>query len=208
MGSYWQDSPSTTTPLSAANLNAREDAVGGYARPILLPAAMTGLPTGGAVLTAFRIYLMRFVMPRAGTLAGIAYWVVTASGNYDCGVYDTGDATAGSRTLLFSTGSTAVPASGAWREFATPNLTVTQGQNVDIALQVDNATASIGRVAQVNTGGLTLPTNYLVAAGGASPKLIATGGTLGALGLSSTITEATVADAGNQATPVPVLRLT
>lgn len=176
---------------------------------LVLPLAFPSFPTGTAASAAnFRIYFMRFVMPRAGTLAGIALWVGTSSGNYDLGVYDTGDASAGNRTRLFSTGSTAVPAGNGWREMATPALAVTRGQHLDVMFTVDNTTATFGRQAPGASGMSTLPASFAVAAGGATTKLLGTAGTPGSLGLTTPIAEATLADPGTGAIPQPVLRLT
>lgn len=209
MGNYWQDSPSTTTPLSAANLNAREDVVASQFRSIVFPLAYSYPPTSVGVLVALRISIVRFVMPRAGTLAGIAYWIGTSSGNYDCGVYDTGEASAGNRTRLYNTGSTAMPAGGQWREFAAPALAVTAGQSLDIAIHVDNATATLGRwVMGSSANGVLFPAGYFDAPGGASPKTMGQGPTSGAIGLPATIAEASVGDPGITSVASPVIRIT
>lgn len=176
---------------------------------LVLPLAFQSLPSGHAVVANLRSYFMRFVMPKTGTLAGIAYWIAIASGNYDCGVYDTGEASAGNRTRLFSTGSTAVPAAG-WKELATPNLSVTRGQHVDIMIAFDNTTVSVGRqVNSSNTGSPTiLPNTYAAAAGGANSKVMGLSSTLGSLVLPTSFSEAVFLDAGTSIIPSPICRVT
>jgi hypothetical protein len=99
-------------------------------------------------------------------------FIAVQSGNLDIGVYDTGQAVAGTRTKLYSAGSTAVGASG-WQTVdpGAGVLPVTQGQHVDIAWAADNNTASVMRYAAGSGAGYQLPTGYFSEVTGALPKL-------------------------------------
>lgn len=123
--------------------------------------------------TANNARIGRVVIPFTGTLHDMAIWVTTQSGNIDCGIYDTGNASAGNRTLLWHTGSIACPAaSSPWRIVGDPGLAVTQGQQLDFALSCDNTTAQFAANTQA-TGLAHLPANFVPAAGGAAPILAA-----------------------------------
>lgn len=87
----------------------------------------------------------RVTIPVSGTLHDLAVWPGVQSGNVDIGVYST----ASPRARLFSTGSVACPAAGAWRIVGDPNLAVVAGQTLDLALGCDNVTATF---AQYQTG--------------------------------------------------------
>lgn len=87
----------------------------------------------------------RVTIPITGTLHDLAVWPGVQSGNVDIGVYST----ANPRVRLYSTGSVACPAAGAWRIVGDPNLAVVAGQTLDLALGCDNTTATF---AQYQTG--------------------------------------------------------
>jgi hypothetical protein len=101
---------------------------------------------------------------------------------------DTGDALAGSRTRLFDSGSIASPGTG-WRIIADPALTVTQGQQLDLVVEADNATLTLGRYAGIGSGHPSLPAGFWPAAGGASPKMTWTNSP-GSFTIPATILEA------------------
>lgn len=110
----------------------------------------------------------RVVVPRTGTLSDIAVYVGVSSGNIDVGVYDT---TATTRNKLYSSGSTACPAANGWRIVATAALAVTAGDEIDLALSADNATASFGRYVSAGSGVATLPAGFWPTPLGTSKQL-------------------------------------
>ena len=119
---------------------------------------------------ANRMYGVRYIAQKTGTLVDLSVFVVTQSGNLDVGVYDTGDTVTTTRTKLYSSGSTAVGAGG-WQSF-TPNLAVVQGRHYDVAVAIDNTTAAIVRLTNTSTVGYpSLPTGYLSVPGAALAKL-------------------------------------
>lgn len=110
----------------------------------------------------------RVTVPKTGTLHDLSWWVNTQSGNLAGLIYDTGDASAGNRTLLYSSGSVACGAAG-WQT-VDPAISVTAGQQLDFLIVADNVTAAFMRTPTVPlTQGY--PANFAPAAGGASPKI-------------------------------------
>lgn len=135
----------------------------------------------------------RVIVPETGKLRDMSVFIGTSSGNLAIGVYDTGDASAGNRSRLWTSGSVASPGTG-WRIIGDPNIDVTAGQMLDVWVAADNTTISLARVAsQISAGVGGLPTGFVVAAGGASPKV---GGhtipALTSLAFPSTVSEANV----------------
>lgn len=124
----------------------------------------------GTPLAVFTPRGVRVIVPKAGTLHDIAWWVTAQSGNMAAAIYDTGDASAGNRTLLYSTGSIAVGAIG-WQT-VDPALTVTAGQQLDFFIMADNTTAAFAKYSVGLANTAQLPTGFAPAAGGASPKLM------------------------------------
>lgn len=107
----------------------------------------------------------RVVIPRTGTLSGIAINVGTQAGNIDVGVYDTQP----TRTALWRRGSLACPAAG-WQEVGQPNLTVRRGEQYDFVLATNSSTATFGNFAGVGLMSV-LPAGWIPAPLGGSPKL-------------------------------------
>lgn len=128
--------------------------------------------TSVGVSTANQARATRCIVPATGFLRDIGVFVAVQSGNLDIGVYDTGQTTAGTRTKLYSSGSTAVAASG-WQTVdpGAGVLPVTQGQHIDIAWAPDNGTASIMRYAAGSGTSYSLPTGYFPECPTALPKL-------------------------------------
>jgi hypothetical protein len=121
---------------------------------------------GSAAPGANLAYGVRCTVPKTGTLTDISVYIQTSSGNIDVGVYDTDS----SRTKLYSSGSLACPAGAAWRVIvASPGLSVTAGQQIDLAVAFDNGTAAIGRFAD-NGNVSNLPTGFWPG-NGAAPLL-------------------------------------
>lgn len=162
--------------------------------------------SGLAGYTTFGVNQMRAcrcIVPKAGTLMDLYVNIGTVSGNVKGAVYDTGDALAGSRTALYSGGS--VAAAAGWLKLGDPNIAVTAGQHLDLAVLTDNATVSIARFAAGLSNPVTLPTGFYTAAGGATPKL-GWFNSVGAFTPPSAITEAN-ANAGTTGLPFLMARV-
>lgn len=108
----------------------------------------------------------RMTIPKTGVLHDLAIFPAVQSGNIDVGVYSL----AGSaRTLLYHSGSVACPGISAWRIVGDPNLNVTAGQQVDIAMACDN---NVARFCGPQAGGFAaaagdLPASYILDPSGA-----------------------------------------
>lgn len=99
---------------------------------------------------------VRFVAPKACKLQAVAFYVGVSSGNCDCAVYDTAPTT---RAKLWSAGSTAVGTVNTWQVFnpvaaAGGQISFNEGDHFDVALAVDNATVSVGRLAAPTNAGV------------------------------------------------------
>lgn len=150
--------------------------------PGFLPHQITGATT----LNANMLYGYRWRIPKTGTLASISAVIGTSSGNYDLAIF----APTATRTFLYHKGSTACPTGGnVWRELATPALAVQQGQYIDVTIALDNATASIGRLANGPLLG-DLFTGYTPSSG-ALPKWVFRSSASDKFPIPDNITEAT-----------------
>jgi hypothetical protein len=149
--------------------------------------------TGQDVGTANNARFQRVVIPKTGTLHDLAISVATSSGNIDVGIYDTGDASAGNRTLLWHTGSIACPGAGNWTVVGDPALSVVQGQMVDFVIACDNTTA-LFRGGALSTALVFLPTNFVPAPGGAPAKMIGLANTV--MPLPATLAESAIGQTG------------
>lgn len=132
----------------------------------------------------------RVTAGQSGTLHDLSVYIGTSSGNLHVGVYDTNEALAGSRSLLWDSGSVASPGTG-WRVIGDPSLAVTAGKQYDLVVYPDNGTVTFGRLASVvGVAVNTMPTSFIATTGGATPKLawVFSVGSYGAL--PATITEA------------------
>lgn len=111
---------------------------------------------------------VRVIIPKTGTLKGFSVWVTTASGNCEGAVIDT---TVTTRNVLWSSGSVVVAGASVWQTIGDPNISVTIGQQLDLAFTIDNITASIARAASIASLH-TLPAAFPVqASGGAANKM-------------------------------------
>lgn len=120
---------------------------------------------------ANRHHLVRMVVPRDGNLRDLSILVGVSSGNYIGSVYDASDATSDRLTRLWTSGSVAVGATGAWRIIADPNLAVTAGQHIYVGVMADNTTATFGKIGGLLGGSVDLPTGFITGAGNADPRL-------------------------------------
>jgi hypothetical protein len=143
----------------------------GFVGP-LPPHAMTANATLSSLgeIYAYRV-TVPFDMGPTPVLHDLSVYVKTSSGNLRLAVYDTGDAAAGVRTLLAQSGSLVCGGENSWQTPYDPKLAVYPGQQLDLVLQADNATAAFGRAGAVNSSNqFSLPSNFIPARGGASPK--------------------------------------
>jgi hypothetical protein len=121
---------------------------------------------------ANRIEGVRWSIPKTGTLVSLTFWVGTQSGNVIAMIFDTGDASAGHLTALWTSSSTPVSAAPGYQTAWTPNLSVTVGQQLYAAIMFDNVTAAFGYAFTLGGGtGPLLPAGFLPAAGGANPRI-------------------------------------
>lgn len=167
--------------------------------PILIDglAGMSGANQGRTV---------RVVVPKTGRLRDVSFFAGAQSGNYDIGVLDTGDASAGNYSLLASKGSTASPAANAGWVSWDPNLAVTAGQQIQLILSYDNGTATWGKISTAASSSVNptvLPTSFIPTSGGAAPKLAGVFASVFPLatGFASPVAEASM----TMATAIPVL---
>lgn len=163
---------------------------GGIAATPLLPLLLVG---SAVAATSNNVWGTRVIIPKTGTLHDISIYVTaTAAENINAGVYDTDDASAGNRSLLWSSGSQAVGASAGWRVIGDPALAVKQGQQLDFAFVTSATTATFQKISLTAAAVASLPTNYLPASGGAPPVLSWTFN-VGSFTLPATITDANCA---------------
>ena len=115
---------------------------GGQLPYVATPTMMVANTT--AALAANTGYLQRFRVAAPLTIGRITYFVGTASGNVDVGVYrlDGGD----TLTRLASSGSTAAVGAAATHTVPlTASVTLVPGVDYYLAFAPDNATVTIGR---------------------------------------------------------------
>jgi hypothetical protein len=162
--------------------------------------------SSGGTLATFTPRGVRVIVPKAGTLHDVSWFVTIQSGNMAAAIYDTGDASAGNRTLLASSGSLATGAAG-WQTWD-PSIAVTAGQQLDFVLMADNVTAAFARLLAGLQNICQLPnTNFNPVAGGASPKLIFALPAVASLtAWATTVAEASVA-LTSTASPVLIARV-
>jgi hypothetical protein len=147
----------------------------------------TGAVNGGRAI--------RWVCPLTGTLGTLWILVTASSGNVDVGIYDTGDASAGNRSQLYHSGSTACGAANGWQAFS-PALSVTAGAEYEFILSADNATATFLRYTTgfAANSSDSMPATANVVSGGATWKPVAL--LTSVFPLPSTISEAGMAVGG------------
>jgi hypothetical protein len=162
-------------------------------------AWQTGLPgvIGNAPPSAYQtttafgsapLYIgCRIVIPLSGTLHDIAVYCVTASGNLDVGLFDTAATT---RNRVYHSGAIAMPAAGAWRIIADPNLSVTAGDQYDLTVGISSTTATFLRYNASANAQMQLPAGFDPVSGGGTPLLawIVTGASV----IPSTVAEASL----------------
>lgn len=104
----------------------------------------------------------RCVVPKTGKLRDIAVCISTSNGNIDVGVYGT---QATNRTRLYSSGSVASPGTG-WRIIADPNIDVTAGDQIDLAIACDGASFALYKGATNNAAVVDFPAGFFTGGGG------------------------------------------
>lgn len=171
-------------------------APGGFPENLVAPYHPL-LATSVQTNTINTLFGCRVVVPKSGQLRDLAVYVGTQSGNIIGAVYDTGDALAASRTKLWDSGSVAVGSANAWQVIGDPNVAVTKGQQLDLMVATDNATAAFGRATLIAGGQATLPSGFFAPTGGATGKL-AFRVSPGSFTAPSTVAEGSVAAIGSQ----------
>ncbi|HZS21994.1 MAG TPA: hypothetical protein VFA63_13550 [Pseudonocardiaceae bacterium] len=154
--------------------------------------------TSTTTLAVNTIYGRRFICQRAGSFTNITIYLgsVASGVHATVGLYDTGDASAGTRTLLGSSASTTLATGSGYQTLQfSATTSVKMGQHVDLAIILDTGTTAAidsSGVANSNyslpTTGLASSTAFLACAGGAPPKL-AWNYAPGSYTMPSTITE-------------------
>lgn len=118
------------------------------------------------------LYGCRVICPTTGILRDIAVFVGVSSGNYRVGIYDTGSVGApGVRTRRFASGIIPVGGSDGWRVIVDPGFDVIAGDELDLAINCDNGSVTLGNVAMVSAAMAQLPAGFIPLTGGAAPKM-------------------------------------
>ncbi len=182
-----------TTAYADASADRMQAAIG----PGFMAPFDPRLIAGVSVFATFGQVFSRVVAPKSGTLTTMAMFVGTSSGSVAIGVYDCGEASAGTYTQLLTSGSTACGTAANWQVFSGLSLAVVGGRSYNFALSMDNATATFGRVTGNAAAQNKLPTGFLPVTGGAQPKL-SSGQTMAnyATPMPTAIAEATMAEKG------------
>jgi hypothetical protein len=139
---------------------------------------------------------VRWVCPKTGTLSSLWIGVAASSGNIEVAVYDTNDASAGNRSRLWHSGTTACGSTNAWQAF-TPSLAVTAGVQYEFLIAADNTTATFIKTVGGSAAAAlsSFPSTANVVAGGATWKpygvvLVTAGITASPFAANATISEA------------------
>lgn len=99
----------------------------------------------GIASVAGTIYGRRVSVPSDGSLHNLKLAHDATAANCRVGVYDTGQATAGSYTLLWDSGTVALSGVQQWQTIGDPNRPVSAGQQLFFAVSMSNNTTTIGR---------------------------------------------------------------
>ncbi len=147
-GTAWQDTSSlggiVTQPPSAVPSNKIVTSLGNS-----LGALAAGFAQGSAVPTANDTCIVRFT-PDVNFTCGHIKWACNVqSGNYDIGILSV------TGTLLWSKGSTAMPAAGAVTEVVSPGVPLVSGTSYYFALAIDNTTGKAYSAATTISGMFT-----------------------------------------------------
>jgi hypothetical protein len=104
----------------------------GIMSPVALGGMLLGAGSSAAVSPAANRSLgARAVAPKAGTITGLWVFMTAVAGNIRGAIYDTGQATANTRTRLWL-GNAIAPGANVWNFLGNPGLVVTRGQNLDL----------------------------------------------------------------------------
>jgi hypothetical protein len=139
---------------------------------LVTPADPRLLVVSTVVLGNGTMFGVRVRCRKAGTLNNFCAAIGASSGNVKGFVFDTGDASTGVRTKLWDSGSVATGTANNWQNIASPGLTVTLGQELDLAAMFDNGTASLGKASITSANYATLPTGIWTTPGAVTPRLV------------------------------------
>lgn len=174
--------------------------------PIINPGLLDGVHT---LATANLAMFVRCIIPATGVLKDISIFVPLKKGSVIVGVYDTGQALAGSYTRLKVSGEVALAAEGEYQKILeTPNMNVTKGQQVMLSIVYSSAEAKYpgfpaGGIATANAS--KLPPEFLGKTGVASAQLFGQRA-VGAFSLPETLAENLLAPS-TTATPLLIARV-
>lgn len=133
------------------------------------------------------IVATRIVIPKTGTLHDLSIFLTTAAGNIDVGIYDTSATT---RNRVYHSGAGAAPAANAWRVVADPALSVTAGDQYDLAIGISATTCALLRHSSQQNPQMSLPSGFDPVSGGGLPLI--SWSTTGASTLPATLSEASL----------------
>lgn len=169
-------SPGPTGPAGTAGAAGAVGPTGptgpsGISAPDRMPSLVSAVPPQLFTLVQANTATLvgcRVTVPKSGVLHDISTILSAVAGNVRVGIYDTGDAVVGTRTLLYDSGSVAVAVASVWQVIGDPALAVTAGQQLDFAVVTD--IAQVGCTAS-NANSYQLPASFWPAAGGVAPVL-------------------------------------
>jgi hypothetical protein len=165
----------------------------GLLDPIVAPFDVKGWQFGGSAIGANVLVGARVRIPYTGRLRDLYTFVATtAAANAKAAVYDTGQSVSAKRTALWTGASVALPGSNNnWLSLGDPNLAVTAGQQLDLALICDNGTATFQRNSFTASNMTPLPTVFQQAGTSVRP-LMAWTNNPGSFTVPATLDDATV----------------
>lgn len=134
--------------MSLTGIDPRRALEGGDQMPYV---STLGLEAGqtAATLTANQAYLVRVRVAKPLTISTLTFFVGTASGNVDAGIYQSDGTTL---TRLAAAGSTAAAGASATQTLTlSAPVTLQPGIDYYIAFAADNATVTIARNSVVNS---------------------------------------------------------
>lgn len=194
---YYSAANGTTWLMGKTSITANSDPMNRVVAPVY-GATMLG---STATVAANAVQLVRVFVKKSGTLRAFNYFPTNSTGNVLGAVFDTGDALAGSDTItrLWVSASTSMGATNTWQSLGDPDIQVTKGQELYLAVQFSASTPTIGRFSTFPAANAAaLPSGYLTVPGGVLPKLSAIDTGPVSFAMPTTIAEASLTDSTAQ----------